>query len=462
MTNLPQLFRPLDQPVSSPQGNRSAAFDYLGSARIRYALYGLVSSLLFLATLFGARLRGEFNFILSDGRGYYAYLPSIVFDHDLDFSNQIRPDWPLKGFPFRLDQRSKGGAVKNKYPIGFALSLLPSFLVAHGISRLLFVLLSNSAFLDDGGYSVVYQLLNLAWIQGMGLMTMVLVDRMLVGRLRARPALVAATVLLFWLGTHYSYYYAVEPFMIHVVSTFWVTGTLWIVLRIDSRLQEASPGGWELFLLAWASAMAMICRLSNFFIIPFLLYLSFRLIKTGQVVIILRKIPFLLAGLIPLVLQFLVWQLTSGKMVKYTYDREGFIFWSSPKLWQTLFSPRHGLFTWTPLLFFSAGGIVRQLMKSKGWKEPLMLCFISSFLILWYQNSAWYGWWFGNAFGARAFLELASFYALGLYFFLDWAVQGSSRRRRLTALGILFCFIFNYTLMALYITNRIPHGKPLF
>lgn len=138
-------------------------------ARFRTRLYGIVSVLCLLASLFGAHLRGKFNFILSDACSYYAYLPSIVFDHDLALSNQIRPEWRFDKGALHADNRTERGYVLNKYPIGWALTLLPSFLASEGISHLLFTATGSPLFLDDGRYSVVYQLLNPLSILSQGL-----------------------------------------------------------------------------------------------------------------------------------------------------------------------------------------------------------------------------------------------------------------------------------------------------
>jgi hypothetical protein len=148
-------------------------------------------------------MREEFNFILSDGGGYYAYLPSVVFDHDLDLSNQIRPGWTTQRSPLRMDKRTELGYIKNKYPIGFALTVLPFFLLSHWISQSLWMVTGTPLFLDDGGYSLVYQLLNLGAILGFGCLSIVLIDQILVFHFAAEPPLAAAAILSCWLGTNY-------------------------------------------------------------------------------------------------------------------------------------------------------------------------------------------------------------------------------------------------------------------
>jgi hypothetical protein len=205
--------------------------------------------------------------------------------------------------------------------------------------------------------------------------------------------------------------------------------------------------------------MAVVCRPSNVFLAPLLVVIAIKAWKAGSVARLLKLALAGLPGLIPIALQIGVWRLMTGELVMYTYGGETFRNWAAPKLFQTLFSPRHGLFTWSPLLIIAAAGILRQIRKRGGWQDPILVSLLASFLILWYLNSAWYGWWFGNAFGARAFLELACLYSAGLAFALEWVSEGQAQRKKVAALAFLACMAFNYLLIFLYVTQRIPRGK---
>jgi hypothetical protein len=286
-------------------------------------------------------------------------------------------------------------------------------------------------------------LLNLGVILGFGYLTMVLIDQILVFHFAAKPPLAAVAILSCWLGTNYFYYCCVEPFMIHIVSTFWVTLVIRTVLQISARLEAGSVSARGLLLLVFASSMAVTCRFSNVFVFSFLVYLLLRLWKTQRLPDFWRALPVALAGLIPFLLQILVWKATTGKLLKYTYDQETFRYWASPRLWQTLFSLRHGLLAWSPLLLLSGAGLLGQVWKRRWRKDSGIVPFAAAFLILWYLNSAWYGWWFGNSFGGRAFLELTSLFALGLLFFYEWVARGNSARKLLAGIGVLACLGFN-------------------
>jgi hypothetical protein len=88
-------------------------------------------------------------------------------------------------------------------------------------------------------------------------------------------------------------------------------------------------------------------------------------------------------------------------------------------------------------------------------------CFTCAFLMLWYVNSCWWCWWFGEAFGGRAFLELAAMFVLGFaLLFRELSRFAASARIALTGL-VGVALVYHYALMALYILNYIPRDNYL-
>ena len=87
-----------------------------------------------------------------NGLGYYMYMPSLVLDGDLDFRNQAALSLGSSEAPRWL--------VSGRYPMGVAISLTPSFLVAHAFSRGLHALTGSHVFAPDG-FTLLYQVLNL-------------------------------------------------------------------------------------------------------------------------------------------------------------------------------------------------------------------------------------------------------------------------------------------------------------
>jgi hypothetical protein len=417
---------------------------------------GFFALALLLGWADGPRDHLPFNLVTSDSRFYYAYLPSLVIDGDLDFTNQIREHWGPNYSPDLLEDRTELGHVRNKFPIGMPLTLLPFFLLAHGAALALYGLTGSGAFACDG-YSPLYQVSCLAGILALSWATLALVDRLLVGRFRVRGRSAAAGVCLTAVGTHLAWYCFREPFMVHVVSLFWCTLVISLADRVLAEADARRLSWWALPLLTLAMSMAVVCRPTNLFLLPFLACVLWRLWATGMVKPALRLLPLLLVAGLPVLAQMAVWRHTTGHWVAYTYGEEGFR-WSRPALWETLFSSRHGLLLWSPLLLLALGGLLGRLGRSG--PDPLLVCYVLAFAILWYCNSAWHMWWFGAAFGARAFLELSSLFVLGLAFSLD---RPWPRPWRLCQVSLALLAVgYNWVLMGLHFKRLLPQDGSLF
>lgn len=444
-----------------------ARFASINSPWSRALLYLLVAATLgtagYLLAERQAFLRGAtINFVVSDGRGYYAYLPAVVIDHTLDVSNQYCNHWGEDFTPQLLEHRTERGYAIDKYPIGLALTLCPAFVGAHAGACIAYARTGEARFTPDG-YSPVYQVTLYVFILALGLATMLLIDRALVRHLGCHPAAAMGAVLAFWAGSHYSWYYFREPMMAHIVSTFWVTLSICLSLRL---MDDADAGQLRKALvpaLGFAACMAIVCRPTNLFIVPVLGLAAWKLARrrsaaggrSGQILLweAIFHTPWFL-GLIPLLLQLGLWRWTSGHWLFYSYGEEGF-YWSRPALCKTLFSTKHGLFVWSPLLLLSALGMIwrwRQLGQVRGAVAALLL----SAGGLWYLNSAWHCWWFGWAFGARAFLELALLFTFGLACAFEHVGSARPGFRRAVIYAVAVAVLYNYVLMSLYAAGSIP------
>lgn len=430
------------------------------SRRNRLRLYGALAASFFALAVAGTWFGEEFNFIFADGRAYYVYLPSAVIDRDLDFSNQIEEHWQIGFRPLSLRARTQTGLVRNKYPIGFALSLLPAFLFAHGVALGLHVP-TGSALVAADGFSVPYQCLCLALILAYAFATMAIADSWLTERFRVDGKVAAAAVAAFWIGTHYAYYSFREAFMVHVVSAFWVAATVGLAIRIRDRLAGDGVRAPDLLALTFAFSMAVECRFSNLFVAPVLLGLAREIERRGLLARVVRLLPAAALGLLPFALQVGVWRIMTGRTFVDAYADEGFRNWTHPYLGHTLFSSNHGLFFWSPLLLLAALGVGRRL-RAGGFEDPLLRGLVLSFLLLWYLNSAWYAWWFGEAFGARAFLELSAFFVLGLGFAFEDAVAAGRGALLASAAFASVAVIANWLLMLAFTLHWIRRQGPLF
>lgn len=271
-----------------------------------------------MLSFFRSSVVNHFNFIESDGQGYYIYLPCLLINGNLDYATQIK-DHPWFTMDFLQDQnRDNAGRFLNKYPIGFALSLSPPFISAHLISKLLFALTGFELFSPDG-YTPIYQLFCLLFIMGLGLTTLLLCHWLLTQYFQISHTVAATAGITYWVGSHYAYYFFREPFTVHLVSTFWVTLSFVAIGIMVTQMRNRS-WGWGIFLVAvLATSMALICRLSNIFLAPFWVWWIFEVYSSGLWKEALLRLPLGSLGLAPLALQALVWKYTRGHFLYLSY-----------------------------------------------------------------------------------------------------------------------------------------------
>ena len=425
----------------------------VAQSRVNGRVFAAVTVLFLLLAVAAVLAKREFNFVVGDGRGYYVYLPSLIVDGDLDFRNEMRAHWGPGFTPALLQDTTARGLVRNRYPVGMALTLLPSFLLAHAASSALHAATGSPRFAADG-YTLFYQTAALLTVILLGLFTMILLQRWL-SRFMGLPERIAvAAVLLFWVGSPYAYYYFREPLMVHVASTFWVTATLVLAGRAANR--DAPVGVWVGPALLSCFAMAVVTRPTNGFLA---LPVAWCVARNGSALLPLSW-RYLVAA-VPLLVQLAVWRALFGAWLPYTYGNERFT-WGSPALVETLWSPRHGLFVWSPLLLIAALGLGAGWRLLDAPRRGLALGLVAGSAALWYVNSSWETWWFGDAFGGRAFLELAPLFVLGLALALARLARARPAVRRVGHGLIGVSVAYSYALMLLYITNRISRSEALF
>src|SRR6478672_4593061 len=111
--------------------------NYFSLGRFRIERGALVMAVLFLVSLPFITPRVA----ASDEIEYFSYLPSLVFDHDLNFRNQYQyfcdrdPNCVSPTFHRTfLDLKTPTGLQINFGPLGTAILWLPFYLVAHLIA----------------------------------------------------------------------------------------------------------------------------------------------------------------------------------------------------------------------------------------------------------------------------------------------------------------------------------------
>jgi hypothetical protein len=369
-----------------------------------------------------------------DDSFYYFWLPSVVIDHDVDFSNQIAQSHTLDAESKAIAlsaPRTDRGLVANKYPPGWALGSLPFFLAVRAVMPAASTGFEPPYLLAVWAGQLLYAIAGL-WLA-----------RKIVGRY-CKPGTAWIAVLAAWLASPLVYYQSARLSMSHsqVFALFVVTS--WLALRIldgDARLRT-----WAT--LGFAAALLIVTR--NLAVVYLVLPAWVALKK-------LRSFPIGLAVVggvaLPITAQLLAWRALYGSWLAYSYGGERFDF-GHLHLLAILFSPQHGWFYWQPLLLVGIASFAFW-----AWPRPEGRMWLASLAIVIVLNAAWPTWWLGSSFGHRGFEAATLFAMIGLAVALERAPVGWSRRAGATV--IVLAIGWNLALFALYLTGRISHEEPV-
>ena len=347
----------------------------------------------------------------SDGLGYYAHLRSILIDGDMQYANEFldfNPFGHAVPNPYRL---TDNGHVPNPYSVGPAILWAPFFLLAHALTI-------ASGWLGLGlaadGYSAPYQLLIGFGSVAYGMAGLALMYRILLRFFDRNDALMATGLVA--LATNVFYYLAVQPVMSHSMSMFAVTlfAFLWVKTLGRRRTRD-------MILLGLVAGLMVLIRPQNALFVSLLGLEWLGIFKSGSGYLdhwrrnIGNAAVFGVVFLVALFPQFIAWKILYGQFLVDSYDSAGFDF-ANPFIWESLFSPRHGLISWTPIILLAIAGLLLALRNNTQLAATLLF----AFLLQVYINASWTDyWWFGESFGSRAYMNCSFIFAFGLAQFLS-------------------------------------------
>ncbi len=398
----------------------SRAIAALFGTRSRTITTMLVTSIMVLSSIWFFTARDERDRtarLTADAWYYHAYLPSMVFDQDLDFRDEykITKNW------YRLG-KTPTGRQANVFGIGPAIYQLPFFLVGHGIAKI-----SGS---EANGFSRPEVKLSLYASLLFSLGALFLAARLLTRRLGGRygPVLVA---LLVACGGPVVYYAIRQPGYAHPFATFWAA---WLVDYWDASFDEGSAPRtrrfWILFgLLIGAASLArpqlvLWSLLGGYAAYSDLIRARARGMDRQATLKLVG--PWLLGALCALVIvlpQLLAWNSLYGSAFA-SPQGEGFMRWGESAWVDTLMSSRNGLFPWAPIYAIGGIGLLVGLKRHARLSSALL----GGLLLQAYANGAAWDWWAGGSFGGRRFDScfVAFAFGLGILLLTPWRPRGGS------------------------------------
>ncbi|MBN1568493.1 MAG: hypothetical protein JXA73_11660 [Acidobacteria bacterium] len=356
--------------------------------------------------------RVDGHLVGSDGSYYYAYLPTLLLDHDLDFANQYAK--LFLNYGRHTKEPSESRPQLNKYAIGPAILWTPFFLIGH----LLAIGLNVAGYripLDGIGY--IYQIPTLLGSLSYGFAGLLLIYRSCC-RFYKKSASVTATILM-WLATNVIYYMIAEPSMSHMCSLFAIALflELWLAYRPTPTLLQ-----W--FILGLAGGLIGLVRQAEMTWIALpaagLLPVLCKGWKTNMRLHLPGLAVFGMTAFLVFLPQIVLWQIQYGNIAGGGNIEGHRVFhWLEPKMIQVLFSMHHGLYIWHPLLLPATAGLI--LLYRKDRFLPFLLGFF--FLLQVYLIGSWFGWMGGHSFGSRMMIGAFPALALGLAALVEWTEE---------------------------------------
>lgn len=327
--------------------------------------------------------------VYGDGIFYYAWLHSVVVDHDVRFANEYAH--------FGVTQpKTSSGVLGNKYSIGPALLWMPAYLPIHTVLR-------------GDGWSFPYQLAVGLTSALAALFGLVLLLRIL----KQSPGVMGLTILLIAGATNLLFYGSLDAVNSHALS-FFAAATFVALL--------SSPS------IEWLAAGVMLGLLA-----------SIRLQDAVFIILIFpywRKIRWtrFLGGFAFAILpQLAAWYVLYGSLTNpYLTGGEGFDL-LHPHIVGVLFSPSNGLFLWTPIV---AVGLIGLAMKWRVYWSYIAVFFAELLIV-----SSWGTWWQGGSISGRMFVSTLPLIAVGLSSIVRLLYRKRLIRSVLPLMAGALCFI---------------------
>jgi hypothetical protein len=344
-----------------------------------------------------------------DVKAYYSYLPAAFIYNDLtlkflDDNPQIFDEmWPVT-----LPNGNK--MIVTSY--GMSLLYSPFFILAHG-----YALLDNN--FEADGYSLPYSLA-LTFSAAFYLLLGLFFLRKLLKRY-FKEWIVALVLLAVAAGTNLAYYATYEAAMTHCYNFALITVFTWLVIK-----WYESPSRKKAIAVGALFGLIALVRPTNILVFFILLLWDIKTWNdfTARLWFYIKRFDFVLIMLLFFFLvwtpQFFYWKAITGHWIFYSYStKDASFFWGNPQIFDILFSYKKGWFVYTPIMFIAFLGIflLRKRMKEAFW--PILIFTILNI----YVQSSWWSWWFGGAFGLRAFIDSYGIMAIPLAMVLDAASQ---------------------------------------
>ena len=392
----------------------------------------------------GARLQ-------SDGFYYYAYLRSLAFDRDVDFTN----DYRLLGLGDKtyLFQPTRTGHAHSAWTIGPAVVWAPFFAAGHVVAGRLHAAGADVA-VDGTSYPYRQAICIASLFYG-------LLGCWFCYKLTSRfntPLISAAAVALTVTGSFMLWYLVKEPSMTHASSMASIAAFTWAWAATRERRTLAWWAGLGLLaglmtLIRWQNALFMLLPGWD----AVLLLVAAWRAGNAQAIrdTLVRSAVFLACAVLAFLPQMLAWRSIYGSLIARSPVGPE-IRWFQPHIVDILWSARNGLLSTSPILYPAAIGLIGFAIAQPGVGVPALL----AVAVMIYFNACIQDWWGSAGFGGRRFDGIIPLFSLGLAWFIEYAAA-VVRRHALAAVTAMagLLVLWNLTLMAAAQSGAVRIGE---
>ena len=362
----------------------------------------LFSCLFFLSCLFLARL-----WIVGDGVSYYAWLRSLIFDFNWNFYNEFTL-FNITNSAALRDPIELTRLVPNTFSVGPALLWSIPYSLFNAFNTMFF---SSS----PTGYEFRYLALTSTLSITVGFIGFFLLHKLLAPFAEKKERFLI--LLSIWLATPLLQYLYDEMNYSHIFSFSFVT--LFLLYWISYRKHLKEKGtillgllGGLMTLMRWQEAFFLLLPLIDWG------YSFFKVKnKTIKKKYFQHILMFLIAAFVAFIPQIIAWKVVFGRWILIPQGI-GFLKYAAliteNQFMLFLFSARHGLFSWHPILFIGFIGLILFMKKQKRLGGLLLFALLGQIII----NASIEDWWAGHSFGARRMINCLPLFAIGMATFL--------------------------------------------
>jgi hypothetical protein len=367
-----------------------------------------------------------------DGVGYYAYVHSLLINHNLAFENE----WKAANASFIQGRVGANGEIvenqytathhlDNHFTVGPAILWAPFLIAVH-----LVILLLNSlgAHINTDGFGRPYLLTMAFATAGYGFCGLLICFRLAREFVAERWAFLA--VVGYWFASSLPVYMYLNPSWSHAHTLFSVSLFLWYWYR--TRKMRNVP---QWILLGLLAALMVNVYYLN---VVWLLIPAFEAIANYFQVFSrspesrgghgsesfgrlfashIMFVAFFLLGMLP---TLITRKIIYGGYLETGYPGAHEWFWTHPVPGSVWFSSDHGLFSWTPILALAVLGLVLFLR----YNRTLAFYFLAIFAVFSYVLACYVNWDGISSFGNRFFISIGPAFIVGLSVLLDRVARG--------------------------------------